>query len=353
MAILSGPYLFKDMLSARMMSLEAVLNRLKIDPYILAMLTMVGLAAVLPARDIGKDVLNIVVYGAISLLFFTYGANISPKAIWDGLANWRLQSLVFATSYVVFPVLGFIIVGLTGGLLESGLATGLLFLCLLPSTVQSSIVFTSIARGNIPAALCCASLSNLAGVIITPLLATYFLSLKTGSLSLDDIRNIALQILLPFLVGQIARPLISDWLGRHAKLTKLFDRGAILLVVYSAFSAGVVAGIWSLVTVTDLAFVVAFSIALLFVVLVFTTMASRLLRFPAEDEIAIVFCGSKKSLASGLPMANIIFPASTVGMIVLPLMLFHQMQLIACAVLARRYSLRTEKLASTVSEKTS
>lgn len=322
--------------------MKAILSRLRIDTYILAIVAMVAIAAIVPARGTGKNILDIVVYAAIALLFFIYGARISRQAIWTGILHWRLQSLVFATTFLVFPLLDLGITTLLRGHMDDGLVTGLLFLSLLPSTVQSSIAFTSIARGNVPAALCCASLSNLAGVVITPLLATLFLSAGTGGMSLEAVRDIALQILLPFVVGQCARPLIGDWLNRQKTLTMLVDRGSILLVVYSAFSAGVVAGIWSRVTPQSLGLVIALDLLLLAIVLVATMVASRLLRFTTEDEIAIVFCGSKKSMASGLPMANILFPASAVGLIVLPLMLFHQMQLMVCAALARRYARRVE-----------
>lgn len=326
----------------------AFLNRLRLDPYIVAIMAMVVVAAVLPARGVGKDVLDVVVHVAIAVLFFIYGAKISPAAIWTGITHWRLQGLVFATTFVVFPLIGLGVVGLMRGKLDAGLLTGLIFVCVLPSTVQSSIAFTSIARGNVAAALCCASISNLAGVVITPLLVTLLLSSGTGGLSLESVRDIALQILLPFVVGQLARPFIGDWFTRQKTLTMLVDRGAILLVVYSAFSAGVVVGIWSQVTPQNLALVLALDMAILALVLIFTTVAARSLRFSVEDEIAIVLCGSKKSMASGLPMANILFPAATVGLIVLPLMLFHQMQLMVCAALARRYSQRPEETVSTV-----
>lgn len=322
--------------------MKAILSRLRIDAYILTIVAMVVIAAVLPARGAGKDILDIVVHAAIALLFFIYGARISRQAIWTGILHWRLQLLVFATTFVVFPLLGFEIAKLADGHLDSGLVTGLMFVALLPSTVQSSIAFTSIARGNVPAALCCASLSNLVGVVITPLLATMVFSAGTGGMSLAAVGDIALQILLPFVVGQFARPLIGEWLNRQKTLTMLVDRGSILLVVYSAFSAGVVAGIWSRVTPQSLGVVIVLDLVMLAVVLVVTTAASRFLRFTTEDEIAIVFCGSKKSMASGLPMANIIFPGSAVGLIVLPLMLFHQMQLMVCAALARRYARRAE-----------
>lgn len=322
--------------------MNALLHRVRLDPYILAIVGMVALAAIVPARGLGKAVMDQVVQAAIALLFFVYGAKLSRQAIWAGIMHWRLQGLVFATTFVVFPVVGFVVRALARGHLDDGLVTGLMFLCLLPSTVQSSIAFTSIARGNVPAALCCASLSNLAGVVITPLLATALLHVGGGGMSLDAVREIAMQILLPFVAGQVARPLIGAWLAGHRTVTMIVDRGSILLVVYSAFSAGVVAGIWSRVTLPSLALVVALDLAMLAAVLVFTTAASRFLRFATDDEIAIVFCGSKKSMASGLPMANIIFPAGTVGLIVLPLMLFHQMQLMVCAALARRYALRAQ-----------
>lgn len=322
--------------------MNAILSRLRLDPYIVAIMAMVALAAALPARGVGGEVLGWVVHVAIAVLFFIYGAKISPQAIWAGVTHWRLQGLVFATTFLVFPLVGLGVVALARGHLDSGLTTGLLFLCLLPSTVQSSIAFTSIARGNVAAALCCASISNLAGVLITPLLAALLLSAEAGGMSLGAVRDIALQILLPFVVGQCARPLIGGWLIRQKTLTMMVDRGSILLVVYSAFSAGVVAGIWSKVTPQSLGLVIVLDLVILAIIMAFTTVASRFLRFSVEDEIAIVFCGSKKSMASGLPMANIIFPAATVGLIVLPLMLFHQMQLMVCAALARRYSLRPQ-----------
>lgn len=321
--------------------MKTLLGRLRLDPYILAIMAMVGLAAILPAQGIGKDILEVAVRAAIAFLFFLYGARIAPKAIWLGITHWRLQGLVFATTYLVFPLLGLGMLALLPGSLDQGLVMGLMFVCLLPSTVQSSIAFTSIARGNVPAALCCASVSNLSGVIITPVLVALLLGSAGAGFSLYSVEEIALQIFLPFIVGQVVRPLIGRWLDRHKTLTMLFDRGSILLVVYSAFSAGVVAGIWSAVRPQSLALVILADFILLVVVLVFTTLAARLMRFGVEDEIAIVFCGSKKSMASGLPMANILFPASTVGLVVLPLMLFHQMQLMVCAALARRYARRT------------
>jgi sodium/bile acid cotransporter 7 len=283
------------------------------------------------------------VVGAVAALFFLYGARLAPEAIWNGLSNWRLQALVFASTYVLFPLIGIAVSFAVRGHLPQDVVTGLLFLCLLPSTVQSSIAFTSIARGNVPAALCSASLSNMLGVVLTPILVSQLLPAATGGFSLKALEDIALQILLPFVAGQVVRPWIAGWLKRHPVLTSVVDRGSVLVVVYAAFSAGMVAGIWQQMSVPGLAAILGISLAVLALVILATTLASRALSFPIEDEIAVVFCGSKKSMAGGIPMATILFPGHAVGLIVLPLMLFHQAQLFVCATMARRYARRHDR----------
>ncbi|MBA4807366.1 bile acid:sodium symporter family protein [Brevundimonas sp.] len=308
-----------------------------IDPYLLMLIGTVVLAALVPARGAEAEVAEGAAKAAIALLFFLYGARLSPGAIWAGLSHWRLQGMVLACTFLMFPLLGLAVFWGAGPWLAEDLRVGLLYLCLLPSTVQSSIAFTAIARGNVPAALCAASVSNLAGVVITPLLVMLLLPVGGVGVSLSSIESIALQILAPFVAGQAARPLIGAWLMRHGRLTSMVDRGSILLVVYSAFSAGVVSGAWTRLSHLDLGLVVVLDGLILAVALGFTTLASRRLGFSREDEIAIVFCGSKKSMASGLPMAAILFVGQSVSLIVIP-MLFHQIQLFVCAVLARRYA---------------
>ena len=312
-----------------------------IDPYLLLLLGTIALAAILPARGAGVPIADGAVTVAVGLLFFLYGARLAPQAVWQGLANWRLQAVVFISTFVLFPLIGLGVMHLTSRVVAPDIAVGLLFLCLLPSTVQSSIAFTSIARGNVPAALCSASLSNLIGVALTPLLTALLLPTSgEGAISASSIESIAMQILLPFVAGQLLRPLIGDLLARHKTLVGYVDRGSILLVVYAAFSAGVVAGVWTQLAPIDLAIVLVIDLAILALVIVITTLASRRLGFTTEDEITIVFCGSKKSMASGIPMATILFAGHAVSLIVLPLMLFHQAQLFVCATLARRYAAR-------------
>jgi solute carrier family 10 (sodium/bile acid cotransporter), member 7 len=311
------------------------------DPFLLLLLATVLVAAVVPARGIAADMVDHIVTAAVAALFFLYGARLAPEAIKAGLLHWRLQSMVFAATYILFPAIGVVVMLLVKNHLPADLTAGLLFMCLLPSTVQSSIAFTSIARGNVPAALCSASVSNMLGVVLTPLLVSQLLSSASGGLSIAAIEDIAAQILLPFVVGQLVRPWIGAWLHRHPHLTSGVDRGSVLIIVYAAFSAGMVAGIWGQLSLSYLAAVLFIDVAVLALVIVTTTFASRRLGFSTEDEIAIVFCGSKKSMAGGIPMAAILFPGHALGMIVLPIMIFHQAQLFVCATLARRYAKRT------------
>lgn len=319
---------------------------LRLDRYLLLLIATVALAALLPARGDAALAVSHLVNVAVALLFFLYGARLAPQAIWRGLAHWRLQVLIFASTYLLFPLLGILVTLLLRGHLPRDVLTGLMFLCLLPSTVQSSIAFTSIARGNVPGALCAASLSNVLGVVLTPILVSQLLPAASGGFSLSALEDIAMQILLPFVLGQAARPWIGAWLLGHPLPTAIVDRGSVLVVVYAAFSAGMVAGIWHQLSLANLAAVLAIDLAMLALVLLATTLASRSCGFSTEDEIAIVFCGSKKSMAGGIPMAAILFPGHAVGLIVLPLMLFHQAQLFVCATLARRYAGRDDRLPS-------
>ncbi len=322
------------------MAVRKLLARMGVDPYLFALIGAVALAALVPARGVGAEFMHQATYGAVALLFFLYGARLSPRAVVEGLTHWRLQSLVFAATFILFPLLGLLVSAAARPFLPADLALGLLFATLPPSTIQSSVAFTAIARGNVPAALCSASVSNLLGVVLTPMLVAWLIRAYGAGFSAEALGDVAAQLLLPFALGQLCRPLIGKWLIAHKRLTSFVDRGSILLIVYAAFSEGVVAGVWAQLDWRSLALVLALDSAILAAVLVATTLASRRFGFSKEDEIAIVFCGSKKSMASGIPMANILFSGQALGLIVLPLMLFHQLQLFACATLAQRYARR-------------
>ncbi|MER7840941.1 bile acid:sodium symporter family protein [Streptomyces sp. NPDC096040] len=310
---------------------------LPIDPYVLLLLGTVGIAALLPARDTAADVASGASTAAIAFLFFLYGVRLSTREAVDGLRHWRLHVTVLVCTFVIFPVLGLAARGLVPVLLTQPLYQGFLFLTLVPSTIQSSIAFTSIARGNVPAAICAGSFSSLIGIVLTPLLAAGLLgsSSSGGGFSADSIVKIVLQLLVPFVAGQLLRPWIGEFVARHRKVLGLVDRGSILLVVYTAFSEGMVRGIWHQVSAVRLAGLLAVEAVLLAVMLVLTWYGAKALGFGRGDRIAIQFAGSKKSLASGLPMASVLFGAHA-SLAVLPLMLFHQMQLMVCAVIAKR-----------------
>ena len=322
------------------MSPPSWLRRLTPDPYIVAILAMVLLATVLPVRGEAAHGFALVTKLAIALLFFLHGAKLSREAVISGMTHWRLHLTVLAATFVLFPLLGLAGRAIPAWMLPGSLTAGLMFLCCLPSTVQSSIAFTSVARGNVAAAVCAASASNLLGIVVTPVLAAITLGTHGGGNMLDQVGSVAVQLFLPFVAGQIARPWIRPWMGEHSRLVGYVDRGSILLVVYGAFSAAVVEGLWSRVSAGQVLILAIVCALLLAIALAATILASRAMGFSRSDEIAVVFCGSKKSLASGVPMASILFPAPAVGMIVLPLMIFHQLQLMACAVIAQRWAAR-------------
>ena len=313
------------------------------DNFTLTLIAVVITASLLPCSGVWATAFNAITNLAIGLLFFMHGAKLSREAIIAGITHWRLHLLVLACTFVMFPVLGLALRPLLQPLVTPDLYIGILFLCALPATVQSAIAFTSMARGNVPAAVCSASASSLIGIFLTPLLVGLLLSQHGAAASLDAVRAIVLQLLLPFVAGQIARQWIGAWVERHKAALGQIDRSSILLVVYTAFSEAVIQGLWQQIPLRALAGLVVVCAVLLGLALVITTFAARRLGFDKADEITIVFCGSKKSLASGIPMARVLFASHAVGAVVLPLMLFHQIQLMVCAVLAQRYAAQARR----------
>lgn len=314
-----------------------MLAKLRIDGFLLGLFAAMAIGLILPARGGAADVLEWVTKLAIAVLFLLYGTRLEPREALAGLRHWRLHTTVLTATYVLFPLLGLAMRLLVPSVLSDELYTGMLYLCLLPSTVQSSIAFTAIARGNVAAAVVSASVSNLLGVFLTPLLVMLLMQ-TTGDATVSpmSIVQIVVQLLLPFIAGQLLRPKLHRLLA-HTTLTKVVDRGSVYLVVYAAFSAGMVEHVWQGLAVGRLLAVVGVAIVLLAVVLGVTAGAARLLGFDRADRIVVIFCGSKKSLATGLPMATVLFAGHPVGLIVLPLMIFHQIQLITCAALAGRW----------------
>jgi sodium/bile acid cotransporter 7 len=329
-------------------SAGTLLAKTRIDPFIVGILAAVGVACLLPARGHGAAIASDVSAIGVGALFFLYGARLSTAEAMEGLRHWRLHLTILIATFVLFPLLGLAAMLLVPAVLTPTLAAGVIFLCALPSTVNSSIAFTSIARGNVAAAICSASFSSLLGIVLTPLLVGLVLNTSSRGFSLHSVTSIVLELLVPFLAGQLARRWIGGWITAHKKVLGRADRSVILIVVYTAFSEGVVAGIWHQLSLLALGGLLVVNLALFYIVFGVLKFASARLGFSREDRVAIIFCGSKKSLASGLPMATVLFPAHSVGLIVLPLMLFHQAQLMICAVLARRWAAQAEVTPATV-----
>ncbi|MGO4999210.1 bile acid:sodium symporter family protein [Oceanisphaera sp. W20_SRM_FM3] len=314
------------------------------DNFTLILLAVVAAATLLPAQGQGAVFFDGLTVAAIALLFFMHGAKLSRQAIIAGMTHWRLHSLVFACTFLMFPIIGLLAKPMLIPLIGDQLYMGMLFLCVLPGTVQSAIAFTSLAGGNVPAAVCSASASSIIGILLTPLLVALLMQIDAteGSSALHSIGSISMQLLLPFVVGHAMRPLIGNWVDKHKENLSRLDQTSILLVVYTALSASVVEGLWNTVLPKNLLVLTLVCCVLLAVVLFLTAWLGERFGFSREDRITIVFCGSKKSMATGVPMAQVLFAGPLLGPALLPLIIFHQIQLMVCAVMAQYYARQGE-----------
>jgi len=314
-------------------------SRLRPDNFTLALLATVVLASVLPLTGAAAKGFDHFTDIAIAALFFLHGARLPRESIVAGLLHWRLHITILACTFVLFPLLGLAMKPLAGWALTPELFIGVLFLCALPSTVQSSIAFTSIAGGNVPAAVCAASLSSILGVFLTPLLMTVLAGSQGGMANpLHAVGAIMLQLLVPFVLGHLLRPWIGGWIEKRRGLLRYTDQGTVLLVVYAAFGESVSEGLWSKTPPLSLLAAALVAIVLLAIAMPGITWLARRLGFNRADQITIMFCGSKKSLATGVPIAKVLFAGGSLGAIVLPIMIYHQIQLIVCSMVAQRYA---------------
>jgi solute carrier family 10 (sodium/bile acid cotransporter), member 7 len=319
-------------------SLAGILCRLRLDWFVLSLVGTVLAATLLPCYGIAAIGFRALGMLAIASLFFLQGARLSREAVLGGIAHWRLHTTIAMTTFIVFPAIGVLLSHAFPKLLPPTLWLGVIFLCVLPSTVQSSIALTSIAQGNVAGAVCSATASSLAGIVLTPVLFAAIAHLQGSRIAVGNIGEVLLELLVPFITGHLLRPWIGEWAERNRRLLALTDRGSILLVVYGAFSTAVVNGVWTQfppVIMTSMVFVV---VLLLATGLLVTTLYPAFVDFARPDRIAVMFCGSQKSLVSGVPIANVLFPASIVGPMLMPIMIYHPLQLLVCAWFAKRYA---------------
>ena len=312
------------------------------DRFTTGILLSVILGLLFPCSGAWESAFSGLTNAAIVLLFFLYGVKLSRKSVIEGLLNWRLQSLVFFFTFVFFPLVVPLLRGVLEPLTGAALYMGLLYVACLPSTVQSSIAFTAVAGGNVPAAVCSASVSSLLGVFLTPFLVSILLSAESGGtadVGLDTILKICYQILLPFILGQLSQRWLQRWVHSKKELIRWNDQGTIWLVIYTSFSNATAGGYWQQLDSLHMLGLIAASLILLVLAQLGAWGICKLLHFNRADTIAIIFCGSKKSLAVGAPMLMAIF-GTLDNNLLLPLMIFHQVQLMVCAQLARRWQLQ-------------
>ena len=318
-----------------------------IDGFLLGMIGAVMLASFWPALGKTGGLLHMdkVTDLGIFALFFLHGMGLSTASLKDGASKWRLHLLVQLCTYVVFPLWWALLALLVGGHISHDLLMGFFYLAVLPSTVSSSVAMTALARGHVAAAVLNATLSTLLGVFITPLLVSWVMSGAGQSFDVaQTMLKVAKMLLLPFLIGHLLRPVLGELFARIKRFTSVFDRAIIVMLVWAAFSDSVADGLWSRHGWPLLVEAMVGAVIFLFPMLWFTRAVSRRLKFDQEDEIVAVFCGSKKTLASGMPMAKLLFGGiSAMGVLILPIMLYHQLQLFVCAVLARRYAARSAR----------
>jgi len=316
--------------------------------FLIGMFSAVLLATVFPefgSRD-GAMHADLAANLGISCIFLFHGMALSTQRLRDGMSRWKLHLLVQALTFVIFPLLWFPFRLAFAGVIPEGLMLGFLYLCALPSTISSSVAMTAIAKGNVPAAIFNATLSSLIGIFLTPAIVSLVTGFGGGvSLPLGHtIANVSLMLLLPFVVGQALRPFVAGFMTRYKKYINTFDKLVILMLVYGTFCDSVTSGLWTQNGFKELALTMVGAALLLAIGLFLSDRLARRLGLPIDDRITAIFCGSKKTLASGVPMARLLFGANpALGLIVLPLMFYHPLQLFVCSIVAGRFAARFER----------
>jgi len=319
--------------------------RVGIDWFLLALVAMILFAYLWPEGGVDREPValgDLATYG-VSVIFFFYGLRLSPEQLRSGLSSWRLHLVVQLSTFLLFPLLILPLHPYFEGTKAELLWLGTFYLAALPSTVSSSVVMVSIAGGNIPAAIFNASISSLVGVLLTPLWMGLFLTASTESFDLSSIMGkLVLQVILPVALGILLHKRWGAFAERNRKQLRYFDQVVILLIVYTSFCTSFARNMFRGYSLADIATLGAAMISLFFLVYGLIYAISRLLGFNPADRITALFCGSKKSLVHGTVMSKVLFPnATTVGIILLPIMLYHALQLLAASIIAQAAARKT------------
>lgn len=320
------------------------MTRLRLDPFVLTLAGAVALAYFFPhwgGRESPLPLDRIAGIG-ISLIFFFYGLKLGPEKLRAGLHNPKLHLLIQLSTFLLFPLIVLAFYPFVKGGESENLWLAFLFLAALPSTVSASVVMVAIARGNLPGAIFNASISGLIGVVVTPLWMGFFLKQGEADFRLGEVYvKLVTEILLPVIVGLVLQKYLGKYVTKHGTKLAYFDKAVILLIIYKSFARSFEDGVFSTVALTELAWLLLAVVALFFFVFWLTGRLSKHFGFSIEDRITAQFCGTKKSLVHGTVFAKILFPAGfPVGIIFLPLMLFHAFQILAVSIIAARLGRR-------------
>ena len=320
--------------------------KFKPDWFLIGMIAVTALAWVVPGPGAAGGWLHpeLVTKAGVALIFFLHGVALSFEAMRAGVLNWRLHVFVQTCTFLFFPLLGLALNMALGPHVAPELKLGLFYLCALPSTVSSSVAMTATARGNVAGAVFNATLSSLIGIVLTPLWVAAIMKTSGASVPLGPVMIDLLRwLVLPLAIGQALHPWLGGWAARNKSRIGLVDRGTILLLVYTSFCDSFKQGIWTGHGTAQVGLITLVCAALFALVMMLAAIAARGMAFSREDQIAAIFCGSKKTLASGVPMAKLIFGAHPgLGLILLPILIYHPLQLMVCGVLAQRWGKPTE-----------
>lgn len=333
-----------------MASIKKNLAKAGINTFFFLLLLTILLAYLFPSWGESEGLITIddLTYYGVSLIFFFYGVKISPATLKIGLSNWKLHALIQSTTFLVFPLIILFFYFFRGDN-SSVFWLGTFYLAALPSTVSSSVVMVSIARGNLPAAIFNASISSIIGIFITPLWMDLFLSASEADFALmDTFVKLLKQVFFPVISGFMLHRYLGSWVQKRSKLLKNFDQTIILLIVFSAFAQSFGQKMFQGQGFSSI-LLLGFAMLLLFsLMLGIMYWIGNRLSFNREDRITVIFCGSKKSLVQGAVMGKILFPDPVIfGVVLLPLMLYHTLQLIFGSVLAEKLGSQYEEKAAT------
>ena len=329
-----------------MKKLLQILSKAGFDGFLLMIVTMILMAYFFPEPGMVKEPISLgdIANVGVSFIFLFYGLGLSVEKLKAGLANWKMHIVVQLTTFLIFPI---IVLACRPLFMNAGLELlwlGVFFLAALPSTVSSSVVMVSIAKGNIPAAIFNASISSLIGVVVTPLWVGLFIASATGHFDISDIViKLVLQVLLPVIIGISLNARFGAFAEKYKKQLKYFDQAVILTIIYTSFCKSFTEHLFDGFTAVELVGLTTGMMLLFFLVFFCVGLVCRLLGFSEEDRITVLFCGSKKSLVHGTVMSKVLFQHSTItGIVLLPLMLYHALQLIAASIIAQSMARRKE-----------